>query len=194
MKKNIALVILALMCVLALAACSPAAPPPAETPVESTTPDETNQTIGLPNPVVEVASYEELQQNVPGAAIVMPPKDAAAVRYSYIKNTDGSIMLAQINFSYNANTYTYRCALCKDEAGIQKIDGMNYTFTHTETVELPDGVKYKLETYDAEGAGVATWYSAVEQCQYSLSTITSADAATVIKDVVPLLASTNASV
>lgn len=175
MKKLFLMTALALVCALALAACAPAATPEPD-------PDEP---IGIPDPFVEVASYEELTAACPGIAIRMVPEGSTHVSYRYCKDLDGKVMFAQEDFSFDGDTYQYRVMPCATEAEADDmLHGYYYDFTADEIVSEKGSIPYRLRTYDAEGIAVATWYSGVEQCQYSLTTHTSQEPDIVIKKVI----------
>ncbi len=195
MKKFMVLIALVLVCIFALAACAPKAsepaPEPTPTPEATPAPEET----GLPNPFVEVASYEELIAACPDIAISDAPEGSSQAKYSYCKSAE-AVDFAQIDFSFGGDSYQYRAkASAAEPAADDTLHGYFYDFTNDETIEQQGHLSYRLRTAEGESAastiGVATWYNPALQCQYSLTTQTSQDAATVINGVAPLLTQTD---
>lgn len=194
MKKAIFIIALALVCVFMLAACAPQASEPEPTPAPEAEPQP--EETGMPNPFVEVASYEELIAACPDVAIFDAPAGSSLVKYSYCKSTD-AVDFAQIDFSFGDDSYQYRAkASAAEPAADDTLHGYFYEFTNDETIEQEGHLSYRLRTAEGEAEastiGVATWYNPALQCQYSLTTQTSQDAATVIKSVAPLLTQTDA--
>ena len=199
MKKIMFIIALALACVFMLAACAPQTDP-APAPTPEATPEAAPETTpepetGLANPFVEVASYQELTAACPDIAISDAPEGSTAVKYSYCQ-TDGAADFAQIDFSLGGDTYQYRAKASDAEpAADDTLHGYFYEFANDETVEQQGHLSYRLRTAEGETEastiGVATWYNPALQCQYSLTTQTSQDAATVINAVAPLFTQTD---
>lgn len=148
---------------------------------------EDGPVIGLPNPVVTVASYEELLKAVPGVMLSNAPTNAQNVTYCYI---NGDPVIAQIEFTVNNNEYTYRAAAAKvdaqsDISGVY--DDLSKSAELTAEGNITAGGKYTLRYAPGETKGLATWYYAPTGCQYSLFTPTGCDISQEIEEIVDQL-------
>ena len=106
MKKTVA-ILFALSLLLALASCKPADPSAAEatnTPVATSSPEPAAQ---IPNPIVEVEDSTDFD---PLGFVITPHQQADSVSYSIISDT-----IAQIIFTLDGETFTYRAAKTTDD-------------------------------------------------------------------------------
>ncbi len=160
----------------ALAALTPA---PAGNAEVSESPE-----AGMPNPVVSVDSYDDLLKAVPGVMLSDAPKAAENTTYCYIS---GEPVIAQIQFTLNGNEYTYRAAAAgidaqADISGVY--DDLSKKAELTAEGNATMGGEYTLRYAAGETKGLATWYYAPTQCQYSLYTPTGCDVSQEIEEVV----------
>lgn len=130
--KKLLVIIMTVCCLLTLAACTNRAS------------EDDNQ---LSNPVHE-CSAEELADKT-GITLNIP---ATAVDVTY-SNIDGDEPLAQVEFTYHADVFTYRGQKTRT---VKDISGMHYEWTKTtnDTEDTP----YTCYFTD-EGQGIALWYT-----------------------------------
>ena len=183
MQKRLALVLSIIMIISILAACAkkPAAEAVSTAPVISAAPEESP--VGMVNPVIEAESYQALCNAVTPIKLADAPEGADSVTYTYI-NTEP--LVAQINFNYGGNEYTYRAAACENESAQTDISGVYDTLENEET-NSNDGGSYKLRSSKTKTMGVAQWYDDAVKCQYSLYTPTGCDINQQIEDVTDIL-------
>lgn len=131
--KRMLVAVLAVCCLLALAACA-----------EKKT-DEKNQ---IPNPIHECTAQELTEK---AGVTLYVPTTAVDVTYSYI---EGDAPLGQVSFTYQGKAYTCRG---QKTGVVQDISGMCYEWTRT-TNDSAD-VPYTCYLTD-EGQGIAVWYAA----------------------------------
>ncbi len=148
---------------------------------------ESEPAVGLPNPIVSVDSYAALLSAVPGVMLSDAPQDAQNVTYCYI---NGQPVIAQIEFELDDNAYTYRAAAAAQDAqadisGIY--DELAKSAELTAKGNITTGGEYTLRYAAGETKGLATWYYAPTQCQYSLYTPTGCDVSQQIEEVVDIL-------
>lgn len=167
--KRILFILFAALFVFAFASCArpagaqtaaTASPVPTATPAVSAEPS-----AALPNPIVEVESYEDFYAL---GFVITPFEGADSVSYSIIDNA-----LAQIVFTTDGDTYTYRAAMTNsDISGVyetfdplpQSLDLQGPGFEVTVLIRTVDGgdrgalaeweydgVRYSLYTPDQTG-------------------------------------------
>lgn len=167
--KRILFIVFSILFIFAFTSCARAAetqaaaaasPVPAATPVPSAEPS-----AALPNPVVEVEGYEDFYAL---GFVITPFEGADSIRYSIIDNT-----IAQIIFTTDGDTYTYRAAMTNsDISGVyetfdalpQSLDLQGAGFEVTVLIRTVDGgdngalaeweydgVRYSLYTPDHTG-------------------------------------------
>ena len=109
----------------------------------------------------------------PGIFMSDVPEGASAVAYNTI--TGGTVTpIAEIQFTLGGSQYTYRAAVCKDEASMADIAGVYDQFDKAKSLSaetsLTNGGSYQLEYNEGNAMGLATWYYPPTVCQYSLFT------------------------
>ena len=131
---------------------------PGETPI----PEET-----IVNPMHEVESYEALAAALPDIAIDRVPEDAEEITYAYI---DTEPKIAQIQFAWGDDYYTYRAAYAADEASKQDIDGLYFDFDYNEVLPglFENGQTLNLRAFENEAEAAVDWYIPAVKTQYSL--------------------------
>ena len=162
--KKIASMVITLVFVFGFAACSTAATAPAQataSPADSTTPSATTEpSTQLPNPIVAVDGSADFAAL---GVTITPHQQAESVSYSIIGGT-----VAQINFTLDGKTYTYRGAATTDD-----ISGVYETFDpNPQSLDL-EGSGFKIsvvvKTIDGGNKGaLAVW--SYEDIQYSFYT------------------------
>ena len=159
MKKIVAILI-ALSLLFAFASCKPAAGSTTEAtsaPAATATPEPASQ---IPNPIVEVEDSTDFD---PLGFVITPHQQAESVSYSIISNT-----IAQIIFTLDGETFTYRAAKTTDD-----ISGVYETFDpQPQTLDLEGPgftVSVLVQTINggADGA-LAKW--TFEDVQYTFYT------------------------
>lgn len=159
MKKIVSIVI-ALVLIFAFASCKQAmdtAAANSSAPEFTVSPEPTTQ---IPNPIVEVEDSTDFD---PLGFVITPHQQADSVSYSIISDT-----IAQINFTLDGETFTYRAAKTTDD-----ISGVYETFdTPAQTQELVGPgftVTVTVQTINGgEDGALATWN--FEDVQYSFYT------------------------
>ena len=145
----------------------------------------------LPNPIHEVADYQALLSAVPDVLMSDAPTGATNVTYSYI---DGTPAISQIMFTLDGNEYTYRGAAAAENAQTD-ISGVYDSLEKSTVMVAADldelsGGEFTIK-YSASGnMGLATWYYAPTECQYSVYTPTGCDVSqgivTVVRQMLPI--------
>ena len=130
---------------------------------------------GVVNPLTSYGSLDEMLASTPG--ILMADAPAGATDVSYDTITGGTVSpIAQILFTLNGDSYTYRAASCAEEAKMQDIAGVYEEFDKSEQLtsdaNLTDGGAYQLEYSLGSAMGLATWYYGPAACQFSIFTLT----------------------
>lgn len=181
MKKILA-ALLALTLVIGLCACSGGSS------------EGTTEMAGMPNPIKEVASSQELAAAT-GIALEAP-EGATDVRYSYIEG--GDILTSQVDFTFMDQQFCYRAQETSltdmglptelnetEEYDVTKIDdtafnisGICYGWSSARPASVQErtGVCMIAE----EGAGYVAWIDVVPGILYSLGTDEKADPVTLI--------------
>lgn len=187
--RKICSVLMTLLIVLSvLGACTTlsgaAAPVPAEV-------DAAPQPVAnLPSPMTNYASLQAMLAATPGINMKDAPAGATNVSYDTITGGDVS-PIAQIIFQYEGHDYTYRAAVCLTESAMKDIAGVYDQFSaHKDVVtdaNLTAGGTYSLDYSDGTTLGLATWYYAPTQCQYSLFTTTGSGPDQQIEEIVDYL-------
>lgn len=154
-KKSIALLIAALIC---FALCGAVA--------------EGDTGVGMPNPMEEYESFEEMRAAIPGGIrMALPPDDAQEITYFTI-----SKQIAQIDFYWDGDFYTYRAVHAKDDDEFEDMHGVYVDFD--EDLEDSDAEEEKLtipeyaDDFDIEynlndGQVLVSWYC--EKCSQRFS-------------------------
>ena len=152
MKKTIAAII-ALVLVFALCACgrTPAEPPVDNTPdvaepSDTPAPETPIGLIGLPNPMTEYGSLDELNELL-GVRLVRPAVMGVTNESFYL--ISGGIQVAQYCFTLNGVDYTFRASPVYDTdiSGYYVGDGTAFSGIPTD----------KLEYAEYEGTKLARW-------------------------------------
>ena len=159
MKKIVSIVV-ALVLIFAFASCKKAVDSAAansSAPEFTVSPEPTTQ---IPNPIVEVEDSTDFDKL---GFVITPHQQADSVSYSIIGDT-----LAQINFTLDGETFTYRAAKTTED-----ISGVYETFdTPAQTQELVGPgftVIVTVQTINGgEDGALATWN--FEDVQYSFYT------------------------
>ena len=106
--------------------------------------------IGMINPMEYYETFDELCEAMPGIRMALPPEDAEDVSYATING-----IIAQIEFSWDADFYTYRAAPAKDDDAPGKLELPSYV----------DDFDFKYNHED--GQVLVTWYC--ENCAQRFS-------------------------
>lgn len=128
--------------------------------------DEDGETID--NPMHDVDSFEALQAAVPGVVIARPPEDANTVTYTWIH---AEPVIAQIQFIWGEDFYTYRAAALPDSGEKADIDGLYLPFDEEESfTNLFEGEEdvLRVRSSTEEAYAVCDWVRADLKTQYSL--------------------------
>jgi len=178
MKKLIA-VLIAMIVVFAMAACSPPAPKEEATEAPATSAqqasDEPSQsssaeasptegeTAGLPNPVIEVDSADEIMEKTD--IFITVPEGAADAKYSIIADE-----VAQVDFTLDGINYNHR---------IQKTDKLEdisgvYTDFEVEKDMTWEDYPYQIK-YSEGKEGISLWYDDLAGASYSVFMESGAD-------------------
>ena len=133
-----------------------------EAPGETPIPEET-----IVNPMRDVESYEALVAALPDIAIDRVPEGAEEISYAWI---DGDLKIAQIQFAYGEDYYTYRAAYAASEADKHDIDGLYFNFDHQESLPglFENGLVIGLRAFENEAEAAVDWYIPAVKTQYSL--------------------------
>lgn len=131
---------------------------PGETPIPETE---------IINPMHDVETYEALCAAIPEIAIDRVPEGAEEIRYSWI---DGDPKIAQIQFAWGEDFYTYRAAFAEDETAKADIDGLYFDFDHMETLTglFKSGFALNLRAFENETEAAVDWFIPAVKTQYSL--------------------------
>lgn len=145
---------------MALVACggNDAAEP--ETNANSGT--ESSGTANMPNPVVEVDSIEEINEQL-GVNLAVPA-DATIKSCSITDDTLGEVV-----FTYENTTYTFRA---QNGQKLEDISGLYYDFEAEHEFDTA-GITCKMQ-YNEGGPGYCHWYDEVGKVTYSVSVDTGA--------------------
>jgi hypothetical protein len=157
--KKFATIFMALLLALALVSCAEAAPSAVAitpTPAVTASPEPT---AALPNPVVEVEGSAEFFDL---GFIIAPHQQADSAVYSIIGGT-----LAQIVFTLDGETFTYRAAVTNDD-----ISGVYETFGAPQPLDL-EGPGFTVSVLirtigNGENGALAQWH--YEDVEYSFYT------------------------
>lgn len=155
--------------------------------------DGTTEAIGMPNPIKEVASADEL--HVATGIAIDAPEGATEVRYSYI---EGENATAQVDFTLLDQQFCYRAQATgltdmnlptelneAEELDVTKIDdsafnisGLFYEWSSARPASVQErtGVCLIAE----EGAGYVAWLDVAPGILYTLGTNENADPVTLI--------------
>jgi hypothetical protein len=189
MKKIISILAAILLLITAIFACQPKAEAQTTvgTAVQTAVRSEQKIGQGVVNPLTSYQSLDEMLASTPG--ILMADAPAGATDVSYDTITGGTVSpIAQILFTLNGDSYTYRAAACAEEAKMQDIAGVYEEFDKSEQLtsdaNLTDGGTYRLEYTLGSTMGLATWYYGPAACQYSLFTKTGCGTDQKIEEVV----------
>lgn len=181
MKKIIA-ALLALTLVIGLCACGGGSS------------EGTTEMAGMPNPIKEVASAEELA--IATGIALDAPEGATDVRYSYIEG--GENLTAQVDFTFLDQQFCYRAqesALTDmalptelnetEEYDVTKVDdtaynisGLCYEWSSARPASIQERTGVCLIAED--GAGYVAWLDVVPGILYTLGTNEKADPVTLI--------------
>lgn len=173
------------------ATAASAAPAQAETPAVTPTPapapvpaaesdPATSSMLRLPNPIVELESYEALCAALPDIHMSDAPEGSYDVRYSYI---NAEPVVAQIDFNYGGDDYIFRAAAMAED-DTTDISGVYDALPDTKILAVTDGGSYSLHYSGENAEGLASWYLPHAFCRYSLFTQTGCDESRRIEDVV----------
>lgn len=160
---------------LSLAACGSTAvattPAPAAEPTAAPTAEPTAAPATIANPINQVADYKSLLAVNNTIKLNDAPAGATNIAYSWINNIP---VIDQIQFNYNGADFTYRAAYCPSATPSNDISGVYSKLDAAATInvggENESGGSYILRYNGTSGEGVATWNSAITNCQYSLYT------------------------
>lgn len=142
------------------------------------------------SPMTSYKTLQEMFAAAPGINMMDVPEGATDVSYNTI--TGGEVSpIAQIEFKYEGDDYTYRAAVCKAEADMKDIAGVYDQLSSQKNVmtdpNLTAGGSYNLQYNEDSALGLATWFYAPTLCQYSLFTTTGCAADQKIEEVVDYL-------
>lgn len=155
MKKTL-FIIFALVLTAALYGCKPATPPEPQ--------------AGLPNPIVEVEDASDFEKL---GVSIDAPEGATDVRYSIISDK-----LAQVDFTLDGASYTYRAAITEDEE--EDISGVYETFDEESAISV-DGLDWYaiivIKSNEAGKGALASWQYL--PAQFTLYTPDSVDSETI---------------
>lgn len=121
----------------------------------------------LDNPIHEAATLDELLAAVPGVVMSDAPEGSTEVSYAWI-HTEPEI--AQIQFCYGDDYYTYRAAVTETPETPADIDGLYLPFDVAETFDniFEDGAAFQAYSSSDEDYVVIHWVRPDAKCQYSL--------------------------
>ena len=124
---------------------------------------------GMINPMEYYETFDELCEAMPGIRMALPPEDAEDISYATING-----IIAQIEFSWDADFYTYRAAPAKDDDENEDIDGIYADFDDDldddapGKLELPSYVDdFDFKYNHEDGQVLVTWYC--ENCAQRFS-------------------------
>lgn len=160
--------------------------------VATPAPAEAAEPVQLPNPVHDVLDYNALLLALPDVLMSDAPKGAEQVSYAWI---EGEPPIAQISFTLDGNSYTYRGAKAAGVNSMADISGMYDTLDKSVTMLAPDkdgliGGNFTLEYAKDSTVGKATWFYIPTSCQYSVTTPDGCDVSqgilSVVEQVMPI--------
>lgn len=155
MKKTL-YILLALMLTAMLSGCKPATEPEPQ--------------VGLPNPIVEIEDASDFGKT---GVSIDAPEGATDIRYSIISD-----QLAQVDFTLDGVTYTYRAAITENED--EDISGVYETFDEESAISV-DGLDWYaiivVKTMKDGNGALASWQYL--PAQFTLYTADSVDAETI---------------
>ena len=151
MKSTIAIITVLILAAALLGGCTQQTQQP--------TAQATDQSAGIPNPIVEVDGSAAFEQQL--GISLEAPENAMDAAYSIINKA-----LAQINFTLDSAEFTYRASNTTDD-----ISGIYGDFDKEVTTQDIDGVsestQITIKTMTDESFILAIWF--VGETQYSLS-------------------------
>lgn len=188
MRRIWSVLLVLIMMLTILGACSPESERVALAETESESAEQPAATVVSP-----MTSYNTLQDMfaaTPGINMMDVPEGATDVSYATI--TGGEVSpIAQIEFQLEGNDYTYRAAVCQAEADMKDIAGVHDQLAAQKTVTTDPnstaGGSYSLQYNEGGTLGLATWFYAPTACQYSLFTTTGCAEDQKIEEVVDFL-------
>lgn len=126
---------------------------------------------GMPNPMTEYASLEELTDEYPGLEMEEVPEGAEEVHYFVI--TAGSYAVADVQFKLDGIDYDYRAVQCVENdaafyAAFGELAGLFYEFD-VSTQETAEGRLLHIRYCTSEQVGAVEWFDDEADCAYSLS-------------------------
>lgn len=141
---------------------------------------------GVPSPMHEYSSLEELRDAAPDMTLAYVPDGAVDITYHTI---DGSFLAAQIEFTLDGHSYTYRAAAAKDEKTAdhqdESLGGIYIDFDEDVDEEdvkegdkipfaVPESFSFEFEIeYNKKTAEVyMEWYLPEVKTQYTLFSTT----------------------
>lgn len=141
----------------------------------------------IANPMHDVATFEALVQAVPGITLAPIPEDASSISYCWIHTEP---VIAQVQFYWGEDYYTYRAAALTDPANPADIDGVYLPFDLIETFDNlfeNDQDAFVLKSSSEDEYVVADWARNDLNTQYSLFSETAGEPDMRIIDLVELL-------
>lgn len=118
----------------------------------------------MPNPMEYYETFEELSAAMPGLRMALPPEDAVDVSYTRIGGA-----IAQIEFEWDGDFYTYRTAAARDDDENEDIHGIYSDFDDDldddapGKLDLPAYVDdFDFEYNHGDGQVLVSWYC--EKC------------------------------
>ncbi len=176
------LLIAMLVALLAFAACACGA--------------DNNETAeeSVPNPFVDVESADALCEAT--GMSIDAPEGASDVVYSYCQDEDGGISFSQVRFTYDGDSYCYRCQDSGDVTSIEAtledgaegdllaqmshcinvgaaLAGMHYDWQSGGTYDIAD--RNAVFAFNEGEAGFVAWLDVAPGVLYSLSIDDNAD-------------------
>lgn len=130
------------------------------------------ETVGLPNPMDEYESYEDMMAAIPGLRMATAPEDSQSVTYYTIDKK-----IAQIEFLWDGDSYTYRAVQARDEDEYEDMHGVYVDFDEDldesdateEKLMIPEYAKdFDLEYNLKDGQVLVSWYCSKCSQRFSL--------------------------
>ncbi len=164
--KKLMSIILVVLCTVGLLACSSNPKKSQEaTTQESGTAQQTAE--GMPNPIVELNTKDELLEKLGGNVTILLPEEATELEYSFITGAE----VGQVNFQFENDKYTQRVKKTKE---LEDISGMYVEFETTKDM-VREGEDYQFTIRFNEGKeGVSQWFDLPSNVSYSVSMDTGA--------------------
>lgn len=143
--------------------------------------------VALENPMHDVETFEELCAAVPGAKIANAPEGATDIFYCWIHTEP---VIAQIQFFYGDDAYTYRATALADSQNPVDIDGLYLDFDLEEKFDnlFPgDNDLFTVHSKSDDTYVMIDWVRADANTQYTLFSETAGETDMRIMDVIAKL-------